>query len=221
MKIDEAVIDDALELCAEVLRKSDTGIIYIATETGRVSELGQKVNYIYKHFKTPFFLQKEGLLETLAPVDFSNAPKGSYMVVFDLRKAQEWVSKNLDLQPELLKEVWKRNFKFENDTLYLLPFGKCFFSSKTLPVGTKVNKSALLVGLATNAGQEGISANVIRNEFEKRKLPKPDNRTIDAMIFRLNKRLSTQFENAKVSFKNIGKNGSKRIKLSVQPTLKK
>lgn len=103
---DQIVIDDALELCTAVLNKLDVGMVLIAREAGRISELG-RVDYIYNNFKTPYLLQREGLA-TIYIIDLPNIPKGSFRAVFDLDKVQEWISKKLDMQPETAEEVWKQ-----------------------------------------------------------------------------------------------------------------
>jgi len=221
MKMEEqAVVDDALELCTAVLNKLDVGIVYIAREEGRISEFGHRVNYTYNNFKTPYLLEKERLA-SLAVIDLPNVPKGCYEVEFDLIKVQEWISKEMDIQPELEEGIWKTGFHFTNNTLYLPPFGRCSFSTKNLPSDAKTNQRALLAEAVFTSGRGGINANQIRKEFAKRGLPEPTNRKIDAMITTINgERFSNDFKDAVVKLQNAGEGKSKLIKLSVQPIKK-
>ena len=151
------------------------------------------------------------------------ASKGFMDVMFNLFKLEEWFQEMIDSESsgdkqEVLEEIWSDQFDFNGttNTLLLPPFGECMFSEKNVPSSNKINQRALLVQTVAKSGQEGATANTIRREFRSRGLKEPKNRTLDAMMVPINTRFADEFKGVKVILKNIGSQGVKKIKLSVQ-----
>lgn len=151
---------------------------------------------------------------------------GHFAILLNVGALRKFVQEHNSFETKTdsdLHEIWNKDFKFNDkeNVLYLLPYGCCEFSLKNVPIGAKVNQRAVLVKAVTEAGEDGIGVTAIRSEFRRLGTNPPNNRRIDAMITSINERFTKKFKGATVALKNVGSHGTKRIKLSIKPLLKR
>lgn len=116
----ELIIEDALQLCLEIIKDFHNGQLfdlncYISMEEEKKNLFSILHVYVYKKVETPFFLEKLGIIEFLTLDDkmdmktflhyapYKTSPyqilpygKGFYKISFNIVKAEEWVKKILN-----------------------------------------------------------------------------------------------------------------------------
>lgn len=242
MENKDLIIEEALQLCIEILKNNSDPLNTYCYAIITMEELDEKYSeirqYKYSYTETPEYLFRQNVLVTNDELlswylkknrvpEGKLLPKGLHIAMMDKSKAQKWVKKVLDKripkeEEATLKEVWNARFRFDtiSNTLFLPPYGKCIFSDKNIPTTATVNQRALFTRIICDAQREGISAHAINTKFKQEGLQKVDHRRIDAVVVAINKRFKQCFPGANVQIKNIGKNGIKKLKLSVQPLKK-
>ncbi len=116
--VDKKIIDDALQLCLEILRDKKSGLLslvrYISMEKKANWGIFDSDNsFLYHQTETPFFLEELGIFQifsTNQEYKFSNKERGFYTVYVDFNKMKVWVDRILSQRLKTQVKEDSKNF---------------------------------------------------------------------------------------------------------------